>query len=245
MAEEMDKTSQLLRALESDQEAVDYELIKKLLEDGADPLNNSALSLFTTVEQGDYNLLHLLLGYCNQRTELFESRDRDGLNVFQLSSKLGRIESISLLLSNGFKLPKYINNRCKFNGNTALLFACLKDHPAVVKLLLENGADPNIGNHKELYPVHVASMHGSIALLQELRACQGDVKVENRLGETVLHLSRHPLVAEFLHECGVSAFQRYIAIHLLTRSCFMQFSSLIFQQQTRKNSLGECSTEKF
>ena len=209
MAALENKTRLLLRVLEDKQEAVDYELVKQLLKEGADPLSNSALLLFTTIEQGDYNLLHLLLGYSNQRKELFESRDQDGLNVLQLASKLGRIECTSLLLSNGFKLSKYINSRCKFSGNTALLLACLMDHSAVTKLLLENGANPNIGNHREQYPVHVATIHGSIALLQELRACKGDMKVKNRLGETVLHLSRHPLVAEFLHECGVSAFQRY------------------------------------
>jgi ankyrin repeat protein len=42
------------------------------------------------------------------------------------------------------------------SGHTALMLAVLQDHEAVVRALLEQGADPNIGDAAGITPIAVA-----------------------------------------------------------------------------------------
>lgn len=207
-----EKALQLLMLIENKSEELSYEEVKQLLEEGADPLESSARSLFAAIERDDDALLHLLLGYCQRKIELFEVHDQDGLNALQLASKLGHLECTSLLLSTGFHLAEHINECTRAEGNTALFLACAKGHSNVATLLLENGADPNIKNRREVYPIHVAASQGNLILLQELGHRGADMRARNKQGDTALHLSRHPIVMEFLHEQGVDPLQRYCGV---------------------------------
>ena len=54
----------------------------------------------------------------------------------------------------------------------------------ILELLLGLGADPNIGNDKLQYPLHIAAFHNQTDAVNVLLKCNADTYVLDRKGRT-------------------------------------------------------------
>jgi ankyrin repeat protein len=124
------------------------DIIKLLLDNNAilDDRDNKGMTVLTH-SIGHINIIKLLLKF----SMLINIVDNDGytslmhiaINSIGLKSN-NSIDIIKLLLDNGCLI-----NKQDINGYTALMHACVNNNdPYIIKLLLENGANPNI---KEYY----------------------------------------------------------------------------------------------
>lgn len=64
--------------------------------------------------------------------------------------------------------PVSINSRGSRYGGTALHGAVLREHPQVVKLLLEAGADPNRSDDNQVAPLHTAEIYWNVEVISLL-----------------------------------------------------------------------------
>lgn len=83
------------------------------------------------------------------------------------------------------------------------------NHVAFVRLLLANGANPNIPSTLEVgynSPLHTACTRNSIEIAELLIKAGADVNARNQLGQTVLHIAarqRNVPLAKYLLSVGV------------------------------------------
>ncbi|XP_043922216.1 transient receptor potential cation channel subfamily A member 1-like [Protopterus annectens] len=81
----------------------------------------------------------------------------------------------------------YILNMSDLNGNTPLHWAVEKNQVESVKMLLDNGADPNILNRYQLSPLHGAVQMFHNEIVKVLAGHKGiDLNLEGELGNTPL-----------------------------------------------------------
>ena len=112
------------------------------------------------------------IGGCLSIIELIASRDPKiltvsddaGWNLLMLASSSGRTEVVRYLLSS---IDSDVNHKNK-NGQTPLIYAASKNHPAIVKLLLENNADINVQDRLGSSALHRASSQGHIDVVKIL-----------------------------------------------------------------------------
>lgn len=70
---------------------------------------------------------------------------RDGWTPLMVATKLGLYVVVERILKElGDTVFDYINLKTKKFGETALYYACFKEHVDIVRLLLQHGADPRI-----------------------------------------------------------------------------------------------------
>lgn len=74
--------------------------------------------------------------------------DDQNISLLHMVSANGHLECADLLLK-CTQVRENTINMCNMEGNTALHWAALNSHVAIVRLLLENGADINIKNKIE------------------------------------------------------------------------------------------------
>lgn len=98
---------------------------------------------------------------------------------------------------NGLKaLPNVISeiNTCNAHGHTMLISACRAGQLAVVKWLLDNGADPNVTNFKGTTPLMYAKTaafaSGRCDVMDALLAAGADVDAVDNEGLTALDYTR-------------------------------------------------------
>jgi ankyrin repeat protein len=107
-------------------------------------------------------------------------------------------DNIPILLEYGLD----INKKYDFFGDTYFYYVCI-EQPAIVPILLEHGADPNIKNKYENTPFHMACRyHPSIVpILLEYGA---DPNIKNNYGRTPFHLACEfqPSIVPILLEHG-------------------------------------------
>ena len=75
-------------------------------------------------------------------------------------------------------------DRKGYLGATALSRAARKGHVDILELLLGLGADPNIGNDKLQYPLHIAAFHNQTDAVRVLLKFHADTYVLDRKGRT-------------------------------------------------------------
>jgi ankyrin repeat protein len=75
------------------------------------------------------------------------------------------------------------------DGFTPLGLAAFFGHPEAVRLLLENGADPNLAsaNAQRVAPLHSAVAGGNVEIVRELVAVGADTRARQELGFSPLH----------------------------------------------------------
>jgi len=71
--------------------------------------------------------------------------------------------------------PRDVHLRTQSHGWTPLLFAIRQGNLAMVKLLLEKGADPNVCNENGKSPIHEAVSIGDVGILKLLIERGGDL----------------------------------------------------------------------
>ncbi|KAK3838316.1 MAG: Glycerophosphoryl diester phosphodiesterase family-domain-containing protein [Linnemannia elongata] len=72
-----------------------------------------------------------------------DAQDEDGESCLIIASKNGHVECVKLLIS-GAKKGANLELRERFYGWTALHLAAIENHPEVIKVLLEAGANPDV-----------------------------------------------------------------------------------------------------
>jgi len=94
----------------------------------------------------------------------------------------GDLEMVQVLL--GYKADVHSRNEL---GSTPLIAASYRAHPQtlhVIRLLLEDGANPNVWAHDGTTPLHAASGSGSLEVVRLLLEYGADVESENNEGRT-------------------------------------------------------------
>lgn len=87
----------------------------------------------------------------------------------------------------------------------------LKDSEAIMAMLLQNGADPNIISDDGETVLHVAAAIGSEEVLQSLRNGGLDFEAENKTGAKIIHFGAggsSPTICRYLMRCGMDPLAR-------------------------------------
>jgi len=103
----------------------------------------------------------------------------EGLNLETPGNVLDAIMSneVGLLRRRLEEFPQDVHQRTQSSGWTPLLFAVRQGNLAMVRLLLEQGADPNAANMKGKTPMHEAAGRGDAGIVKELLAMGADIEV--------------------------------------------------------------------
>ena len=171
---DMEGSIPLVQAVKDNQ----YEICELLLKYGADPniyfsYSDYNSALFHAIKKDDPKLIQLLLNH-NANDLMFCYIEMNNYNNFE-----------QLLNKNN------INNK-NSNGETLLYFAAYKNKLAFVKILLENGADPNICNIKQQNksPLYLAVINRNYEIVKVLIENKADFNHRlsvfgNKLGESI------------------------------------------------------------
>ena len=195
------------------------ELVKVLLEAGADPslADEEGFSCLYAAVDGNCSKLTLqaLINYGAH----IDAKRQDGMNALLIACRTGQSESVMFLLEAGADaniikpdgntslhsavygncskdtLQKVIQHGVSVNSvnrrcQTALLYACEKAQADSVKLLLENGADPNISDVEGYSGLHLA-VYGNCTIdtLQDIMTHKAYLNAQNLDEETALWLA--------------------------------------------------------
>ena len=71
---------------------------------------------------------------------------------------------------------------------TPLHMACFKEHDKIVKVLLQNGADPNEQDSFGLTPLHIAAMRGNIVIIKLLDEYKADSSILSNDRKTAIQV---------------------------------------------------------
>jgi ankyrin repeat protein len=74
-----------------------------------------------------------------------------------------------------------INIKEAAHGNNPLHGAASNGYSNMIRLLKRNGADPNIGNHTLMVPLHMAAQRGHIDAINSLLQPPNEANIEARL----------------------------------------------------------------
>lgn len=124
-------------------------------------------------------------------SHLIEAAMRDFLDAVEKED----FERAKLLLSEQVQSPELsikqnINFKDPENGMTALHFAAMAEKDDLVKLLLENNADPTITDNNGSTPIHDAAQYGKLNNLKALLEKNKNlIYVTNQRRNTALHLA--------------------------------------------------------
>ena len=177
-----------------------HEIVKLLLENGADVQatdknNKSALyhaleSIFCRDSNTELFSVNLLLDYGADSNTITSS----GKSSFYMACSRGLTTTVQRMLKCGAKV-----NGGK-DESSPLNVACRNKHMAVVELLLNEGADPNV--HKEIadhhsFALHIAAADHSDELVTLLLNHGANVNTVDASGNTALHFAMK-------HNCAYS-----------------------------------------
>ena len=134
--------------------------------------------------------------------------DRDDNTLLHLSSMYGLIEIVDMLTKKATR--EYMNAKNKY-GHTALSLAIIEKHEEAAKILIDKGTDIDSVNKNNNTPLHLASMHGLVEIVNRLvekvtreytkEVAREYIDAKNEQGETALSLAiikGHQEIAEML-----------------------------------------------
>jgi ankyrin repeat protein len=125
---------------------------KRLLRAGADVSlanNYGATPMSLAAEVGNADMLKVLLEVGANA----DSPDPDGQTALLAVARTGNVEAARLLLSHGAT----VDAREAWGGQTALMWASARRHPAMMDLLISKGADVNARSTDRNYQRHVTA----------------------------------------------------------------------------------------
>lgn len=160
------------------------ELAELLLSHGAKPVKDGKSAgdaLHSAALVGNLGLVQRLLA----EDYPVDARDKSGETPLHRAAAWGRVEAAEALLSAGAKLDAASNM-----GRTPLHKAAgrhFKDNTAMIKLLLERGADPNARDGQGDSPLWAGAQPGMPDVARLLIGAGADVNNRNKQGRTPLH----------------------------------------------------------
>jgi ankyrin repeat protein len=216
-----DKNTPLHIALENNYDAI----VKLLLEEGAD--------IHT---RDNFDNSPILLAAANGDLEFVKEDTASVLNeiVFFKALEAGDIDAVRTYIRNGGNVN--IEHKDK---DASLHIALVNNHDAIVKLLLEEGADIHPRDYFDHSPILSAAARGKLELVKLLLDRGADIddySTDSQEGGTVLMqacIFGHPEVAKFLLENGadideVDAYGR-TALHIVKYECNDAMANLLLQ----------------
>jgi ankyrin repeat protein len=120
---------------------------------------------------------------------------REGITAFYYAAQYGYIPIIRYCLSQHVDV-----NQKAGNGQTSLYAAVgFPRSDAIVRLLCEHGADPNIQTDDGYTPLMLASQNGDYTIVRELIKCGADLHIKSNFGHTALSVATAPGIIDLLH----------------------------------------------
>ena len=111
--------------------------------------------------------------------------DNRGVTCLVLASYMGHTETVRYLVG----LKEVDLKHADSTGCTALGHAVVRNHPDVVEVLIDAGADIDVKDTRGRSPLHKASISGSLDVLKMLVKAGADVRVTDNKGYTCLTLA--------------------------------------------------------
>ena len=96
--------------------------------------------------------------------------------------KINQKRSVQAILKRGGIDVNEQDEEC----GTPLIYACQNNALEIVKMLLDNGANPNIGNQKNITPLHFSAALGAVSIVNLLVKAGADVNCTDNNGITPL-----------------------------------------------------------
>jgi ankyrin repeat protein len=150
-------------------------------------LNDNPLLADSKTEQG-ISLLQFA-AYCRNNFAIdILKKHKQKLDIFEAAC-VGDNETVNQLLNDK---PELLNSFSS-DGFTALGLAAFFGHLPLVKLLLDNGANPNIASNNQfkVAPIHSACAFSHIDIAEVLIKYGSDVNAKQMQGVTPLHSAAH------------------------------------------------------
>jgi len=119
--------------------------------------------------------------------DLLQSYATDGFTPLGLASFFGHYELVDFFLKKGADPNQVANNLMKVSP---LHSAVARRRTAIVKLLLEAGAEVSAKQSSGVTPLHSAAHNGDMDTMQVLLQYGPDQKLETEEGKTPLHLAK-------------------------------------------------------
>ena len=128
--------------------------------------------------------------------------DARGLSAITLAAELNRLSMVELMLKHGVD----VNSQNMVGGWTALHTACSQGHIDMVKLLIGDSADIEIGDNEGWAPLHFAASNDCLEIINLLLSSGCDINKKTTVeGYTPLYVAcqqGYPAVVERLLQAG-------------------------------------------
>jgi uncharacterized protein len=142
-----------------------------------------ALTIFEASATGKLNNIIRLLAH---EPQLVNAYAEDGFQPLGLACYFGHFEAAEYLVKAGAPINSQSHNSLKA---APIQSAAAADHAKIVKMLLENRADPNVREQGGYTPLHAAAQNGDEGMIRTLLYGGGDLNVKSNDGKTPLDLA--------------------------------------------------------
>lgn len=173
----------------------------------------------TAAEAAELKRLQLLV---QNSPDLLNAPGEGGKRPLHNAAEFGYLEVAKFLIAEGAQVNATVPVQpSPSHGQTALLLAVNSGHLAMVELLLEHGADPNLADSKHYTPLHIAAGKGFRQITERLLAEELEIDrfansfrqqepyfTSGRPQGTALHVALHEkqiAIAELLLKAGADA----------------------------------------
>jgi ankyrin repeat protein len=142
-----------------------------------------ALTIFEASATGKLNNVIRLLA---REPQLVNAYAEDGFQPLGLASYFGHFEAAEYLVKAGAPINSQSHNNLKA---APIQSAAAAGHAKIVKMLLENRADPNVREQGGYTPLHAAAQNGDEGMIRTLLYGGADLNVKSNEGKTPLDLA--------------------------------------------------------
>lgn len=156
-----------------------------------------ALTIFEAVAINKMSTIVRLLA---RNPELVNAYAEDGFQPLGLACHFGYFEAADYLVKAGAPVNSVSHNEWKA---APIQSAAAAGHEVLVRLLLKNGADPNVREQGGYTPLHAAAQNGDEEMIRTLLYGGADMGIKGNDGKLPIDLAReagYPEVVRLLEE---------------------------------------------